>query len=175
MTQSAVDGRASLGQLREVPGLRTYTTSLPTPMNNAQWGEDFSSKVSWLANQKIQFAEIHLNPEELGPIEVKIQMNKDQANIVMNSQHASVRELLEQNVHKLRDLMDGSGVGLGQLDVSDQSSGRERQSHASQENANQQNGQPGNRFGAAAEPITDEAVITQTVRMGPVNLVDYYA
>ncbi len=171
ITQSPVDGRVSMSQLREVPGLRTYTTSLPTPMNNAQWGEDFSSKVSWLANQKIQFAEIHLNPADLGPIEIKIHMQNDQANIVMNSQHASVRDLLELNGHRLRDMMESSGVGLGQLDVSDQSAQQERQSKESGEQATMVGKQNDEEQGQ----VDADKLVTQSMRLGPVNLVDYYA
>ncbi|MCP5213262.1 MAG: flagellar hook-length control protein FliK [Hahellaceae bacterium] len=171
ITQSPVDGRVSMSQLREVPGLRTYTTSLPTPMNNAQWGEDFSSKVSWLANQKIQFAEIHVNPADLGPIEIKIHMQNDQANIVMNSQHASVRDLLELNGHRLRDMMESSGVGLGQLDVSDQSAQQERQSKESGEHANVAGKQNDEEQGQ----VDADKLVTQSMRLGPVNLVDYYA
>jgi flagellar hook-length control protein FliK len=171
ITQSPVDGRVSMSQLREVPGLRTYTTSLPTPMNNAQWGEDFSSKVSWLANQKIQFAEIHVNPADLGPIEIKIHMQNDQANIVMNSQHASVRDLLELNGHRLRDMMESSGVGLGQLDVSDQSAQQERQSKESGEHANMAGKQNDEEQGQ----VDADKLVTQSMRLGPVNLVDYYA
>ncbi|MDX5298077.1 MAG: flagellar hook-length control protein FliK, partial [Gammaproteobacteria bacterium] len=101
--------------------LTQYTTRVETPLQQPNWSDHFAGKLAWLANQRIQVAEIHINPQDLGPVEVRIQMQQDQASIVVHSPHPTVRELLESQGHRLRDMLQQNGVELAQLDVSDQS------------------------------------------------------
>ena len=63
-----------------------------------------------MANLKnIRAAEIPCSSSRAGADEIKIHLNHDQASISFNSQHAQVRDLLELNVHRLRDMLDSSG------------------------------------------------------------------
>ncbi len=152
-------------QLKEnQSSLKTYTTSVEVPVSQSAWGEKINDKIVWLANQKIQYAEIHINPQELGPVEVKINVQNDQATVTFNSQHQGVRELLEMNVSRLRDMMSENGVDLAHVDVSDQSS--------------QQQSQEESASGSLADGNDDQSLegqgaITSSIELE--NLVDYYA
>lgn len=108
-----------------------YTTSVQVPFNDPKWGEQMINKVLWLTSQNLKSAEIFLNPEDLGPVELKIQVNQDQASIQIQTQNASVREALELNVHRLREALANSGMGLAQFDVSAQSGQQQEQQTAS--------------------------------------------
>lgn len=156
-------------QLKESQSsLKTYTTSVELPVSPGAWADKVNDKIVWLANQKIQFAEIHLNPQDLGPMEVKINVQNDQATVTFNSQHQGVRELLEMNVNRLREMMSENGVDLAHVDVSDQSS----QHHANDEEEGGVAAQSGDGEDelsslGEAESITDAITLN--------NLVDYYA
>jgi len=155
-------------QLKEnQSALKSYTTSVPLPMSQAAWGEQVSDKVVWLANQKIQFAEIHINPQELGPVEVKINVQNEQAAITFTSPHQGVRDLLEMNVNRLREMMSENGVNLAHVDVSDQSS-----QHESQEE-----GESGDSSftGVDGDSVDLEEAETGIMGIDQENLVDYYA
>ncbi len=147
--------------------LKSYTTSVPLPMSQSAWGEQVSDKVVWLANQKIQFAEIHINPQELGPVEVKINMQNEQTAITFTSPHQGVRDLLEMNVNRLREMMSENGVDLTHVDVSDQSSQHEPQEE-------DESGGTG-LVGAEGELVGLEGEEANVLAIEQVNLVDYYA
>ena len=101
--------------------LRSYATSVDVPVGQAEWGDKVMGKLSFLTARNMQVAEIHLTPPDMGPMEVKVRMQNEQANITVHAANPVVREQLEQNSHRLRDMLGEQGVELGQFDVSDQS------------------------------------------------------
>lgn len=100
-----------------------------TPLTHTAWGDEFSQKVIWMATQRNQSAELHLNPPQLGPLEVVLKMHGDQATAMFTSPHAAVREAIEQAIPRLREMMADSGIMLGNAMVSDHSA-RQHQDHA---------------------------------------------
>lgn len=156
-------------QLKESQSsLKTYTTSVELPVSQGAWAEKVNDKIVWLANQKIQFAEIHLNPQDLGPMEVKINVQNDQATVTFNSQHQGVRELLELNVNRLREMMSENGVDLAHVDVSDQSSQQQSDDEEGGD-VTAQSGEGDDELSSLAE----DGSITDAIALN--NLVDYYA
>jgi flagellar hook-length control protein FliK len=103
------------------------TTSLPTlsvstPLAQGDWDQGLGERIQWMVNRKVQGAQIRLNPTQLGPMEVRIQVHNDQASIQFSSAHSVVREALEAALPRLRELLESSGVELVDVDVSGQSS-----------------------------------------------------
>lgn len=96
-------------------------TTVATALTHDRWADDFSQKVTWLATQNQQRAELHLNPPNLGPLEVSLRLNGDQATALFSSPHAAVREAIEQSIPKLREMFADNGIMLGGTTVSDQS------------------------------------------------------
>lgn len=101
------------------------TTQIPLPMQHPQWGDALSEKVMWVTNQKLQGAEIKLNPPQLGPIEVRVSLNNDsgqsQAQVHFTAQHALTRDALESAMPRLREMFNANGVDLVDVNVSDRS------------------------------------------------------
>jgi flagellar hook-length control protein FliK len=123
------------------------TVALNTPFGQADWDQALGERIQWLASQKVQGAQVKLNPANLGPMEVRIQMQNDQASIQFTSHHALVREALEAALPRLRDMFEASGVQLVNVDVS---SG---QSFAQQQQAAQDSfGQPWSHNFDTSEP-----------------------
>ncbi|MFH2135785.1 MAG: flagellar hook-length control protein FliK [Pseudomonadota bacterium] len=100
--------------------LATTQATISTPLNQPQWADDFSQKVTWVATQRTQSAQLHLNPAQLGPLEVSLKLNGDQATMQFTSAHAAVRDAIEQSIPRLRDMLADSGISLGNTTVSDQ-------------------------------------------------------
>ena len=101
------------------PGLPTLT--LGTPLNQGAWDQALGERIQWMVSHKLQGAQIKLNPANLGPMEVRIQVQNEQASIQFSSAHGVVREALEAALPRLRDMFDASGVELVDVDVSGQS------------------------------------------------------
>lgn len=95
--------------------------AINTPITQDRWSDEFSQKITWLASSnKDQTAELHLNPPQLGPLDVVIKVSGDQATALFTSPHAAVRDAIEQAMPRLRDMLADNGIMLGNATVSDQ-------------------------------------------------------
>ncbi len=110
---------AATTQLAPATVLPTQVT-VNTPVSHDKWGDEFNQKITWLSSQKEQTAELHLNPPQLGPMDVVLKVSGDQATAFFTSPHAAVREAVEQALPKLREMLADSGIMLGNATVSDQ-------------------------------------------------------
>lgn len=100
-------------------GLRGYATSVDVPVGHAEWGDKLIGKLAWLTANKLSVAEIHLTPPDMGPMEVRVQVQHEQANITVHSANPAVRDQLELHSHRLRDMLSEHGLSLEQFDVAD--------------------------------------------------------
>jgi flagellar hook-length control protein FliK len=94
--------------------------AVDTPVSSPSWGNDFGQKITWLSTQHQQSAELHLNPPDLGPLNVVLHVSGDQATAMFTSPHAAVRDAVEQAMPRLREMMADNGIMLGNATVSDQ-------------------------------------------------------
>lgn len=95
--------------------------AINTPVTHEAWGDEFNQKITWMATQHEQTAALHLNPPNLGPLDVVLKVSGDQATALFTSPHAAVRDAVEQALPRLRDMMADNGITLGNAMVSDQS------------------------------------------------------
>ena len=71
-----------------------------------------------------QRAEIKLDPPQLGRVDVQIVMQGDRAQLAFTAETSVSRELLEQSLPRLREMMSEAGIDLDSVNVAN----RERQS-----------------------------------------------
>ena len=115
---SGANGAAKLAAENAAP-LRGYATSIDVPVGHAEWGDKLVGKLSWLTARNMSVAEIHLTPPDMGPMEVKVRVQNEQANITVHSANPVVRDQLELHSHRLRDMLGEQGLSLAGFDVSD--------------------------------------------------------
>ncbi|HDZ8876820.1 TPA: flagellar hook-length control protein FliK [Aeromonas dhakensis] len=114
-------------------------------------------KVNLMLADKLQQAEIQLDPLGLGKMKIQIQIDSsNQANVHFVVQHGQTREMLEQAMPRLRDMLAGQGIQLGQTQVQQQP---QQQSQGQSGFSGQgQQGQTGS--GSFAETGQTEAEVT---------------
>jgi len=100
---------------------------IKTAMHDPSWKSDLGDRVAWMAKNKIPAAEIKINPAQLGPIEIKVTVNNDQASVTMIANHGTTREALEAAIPRLREILSDSGLQLADTDVSSQHSNSEQE------------------------------------------------
>jgi len=122
--QAAPPQETLVGTRSELP-----TATLHTPLRQPGWDQALSERVMWVVNQKFQGVELKLNPAHLGPIEVRVQMQNDQAQVSFVAQHGPVRDALEAALPRLREMFTANGFNLVDVNVS-QHSFAEQQRHA---------------------------------------------
>ncbi len=92
-------------------------------IGTAAWSSALGQQVILMAAGQQQQAEIHLNPESLGPIKVTITLDNNQASLSFVAREVSVRDAIEASLPKLTSMMSESGISLGQTNVSADHSG----------------------------------------------------
>ncbi|NDU85631.1 MAG: hypothetical protein G3H99_03355 [Ferrovum sp.] len=97
--------------------------AMTTPLGKDPWATEMAQKVTWMVSQSQQTAELQINPPDLGPLKIVVQVTGAQANAFFTSPHAAVRDAVQQALPQLRDMLANSGLSLGQATVSDQGSG----------------------------------------------------
>lgn len=120
----------------DAAALRGYTTSIDVPVNHAEWGDKLVGKLTWLTARNMSVAEIHLTPPDMGPMEVRVQVQQEQANITVHSANPAVRDQLELHSHRLRDMLSEQGLSLEQFDVSDSSQQQAGEDGSAEHSAN---------------------------------------
>lgn len=115
-------------QLATANRLFVPQTQLGMNVAHPNWGNSVGEKIMWMANQQLSSADIRLDPPELGSLQVRVSVQQDQANITFISPHPQVRELLDQQVTRLREMFAEQGLQLGQVDIADRREQESRQS-----------------------------------------------
>ncbi|MFO7189164.1 MAG: flagellar hook-length control protein FliK [Pseudomonadota bacterium] len=137
--------------------------TLQQPLGSERWQGEFGQTVQFLVRAEQQSAILHVSPPELGPIEVRIDVAGDRANLSFTAQHADTRQALEHALPRLRDMLAESGIALGDAQIHAQTRDR-------QEAEQPQRAARGDHTATAAVQAT--AIASAPVRVG---LVDTFA
>ena len=124
ITESTVAANTALTSLtaaRTNAPLHDTSATIQTPVRDPNWNQDFSQKIVWLAAGEKQSAQITLNPPQMGPIEVSLNVDKGSATAAFTSSNAEVREAIETAMPRLREMFASAGIELGQTNVSAES------------------------------------------------------
>ena len=90
-------------------------------MFRKDFNDAVKDKVMLMISQKLQRFDITLDPPELGNMQVRVNLQGEQAVVSFLVQSQQTKEALEQNMHKLRDLLAEQGVDVGDANVEQQS------------------------------------------------------
>ena len=172
---------AALTQAATPKTANAVPVNQPIAMHQSGWTEEIVNRVMYLSSANLKAADIQLQPAELGRLDIRVNMVPDQqTQVTFMSAHPSVREALDGQMHRLRDMFTQQGMGQVDVNVSDQSRGWQGQQ--GQEQAQQgQSGRTsaaGGRLDSADEelaPATVAEAAAQTTSVIGSSAVDYYA
>jgi len=143
----------------------TLHSSIAANIQNPNWSQQMAQQVSYMIKGGFQQAEIKLNPAHLGPMEIKLMMNDDQASINIVAQHAPVRDALDSALPRLKEMLEQQGLNLADVDVSTQS--EQQQASAESQEQGSADSQPGSsKEQIEAEGMEQEVVVNMDVNSG---------
>lgn len=108
---------ASAAANAAVPPAADPRSSVSAHLQSAAWPQQFSERVVWLTRNDQQSAQLTINPPQLGPIQITLNLSGDQASIAFASPHAEVRQAIENAMPHLKDMLSAAGINLGQSNV----------------------------------------------------------
>ncbi len=138
---------------------------IPLPLSDAQWADKFSEHIVWLGHQSVKSAVIKINPEELGPLEISVKVIKDAASVNITSHNSHIRDIVDQALPRLRDMMSEQGLDLAEVTFDAGTSTDSRQSEHQKSGAN-------NELMFDGEEGT---MVTSLKKKPPKGLIDYFA
>ncbi len=92
-------------------------------LGQAGWREALAERVTVLAESGTNAARLRLHPEHLGPLEVRVTVVDDKATVWFVTHSTTAREALETALPRLREMLDATGLELGEASVSQHESG----------------------------------------------------
>lgn len=148
----------------------------PLAMHQSGWTDEIVNRVMYLSSANLKSAEIQLQPAELGRLDIKVNMTADQqAQVNFMSAHPVVREALENQSGRLREMFAQQGMGQVDVNVSDQSRGQEQQQQQAQTRSVSSGGGRGDIGDSGGHVDVAEAVAPVTSTVIGSSAVDYYA
>lgn len=91
---------------------------LPHVLNSKNaFAPNLAHRLQWIVKQGLVSAEIMLDPPELGPLHVKITHVNGESNILFQVAHTNTKELLDNNLPKLKEMLLEQGINIGEAQV----------------------------------------------------------
>ncbi|MFN3595326.1 MAG: flagellar hook-length control protein FliK [Thiobacillaceae bacterium] len=114
---------AQFDRLQETgrPAFAREPLALQLPLRASGWDTELAQRIVWMAGRQAQWAEITVNPPNLGSIEVHLSLRGHDASAYFYSPQAVVREAIDESLGRLRDMLAAAGIQLGQAQVGEQS------------------------------------------------------
>ncbi|MCB1858329.1 MAG: flagellar hook-length control protein FliK [Gammaproteobacteria bacterium] len=116
-------GSAAAGPLAE-PGLVLRPTvpagpaELNLPLGAEGWDKAMGERILWMVGHSVQGATLRITPPHLGPVDIQLSLQHEQASVSFGAQHALVREALEAGIPRLREMFLENNLQLVNVDVS---------------------------------------------------------
>ncbi|MET0517946.1 MAG: flagellar hook-length control protein FliK, partial [Burkholderiaceae bacterium] len=93
-------------------GADAPVVTLAQPLHDPGFGSELGARLSLLAADGVQEAQLHLNPAEMGPVAVQIVVDGQHAQISFHAQQADTRAALEQSLPDLAAALRDAGLTL---------------------------------------------------------------
>ena len=136
------------------------------------WDNQVGQKVIWMVGGEDQSATLELNPPDLGPVQVVLNVSNDMASVTFSSQQLEVRQALENALPRLREMMSESGIALGNATVNAGAEGRQGQDGQGSGRPGRGNGGNGN---GGDSDVADVTPRQRTSVLGGAGAVDTFA
>ncbi|PSW80579.1 flagellar hook-length control protein FliK [Photobacterium angustum] len=149
----------------------------PLLLTKEQAGEQVSERINMMMAKNLKQIDIRLDPPELGKIQIKLALNQDQASVQFTVNNSQTRDMVEQAMPRLREMMQQQGLQLAQGSVQQDSSSQFAQQFSQQHSGGQSSGTAHDEsFAGTNETNSDKHL--DTIEMFVTknkDRVDYYA
>ncbi|WP_117233441.1 flagellar hook-length control protein FliK [Vibrio maerlii] len=99
----------------------------PLVLNREMAGEQMAERVQMMLAKNLKSVDIRLDPPELGRMQIRMTMNNDVASVQFTVANQQSRDMVEQAMPRLREMLAQQGVQLADTSVQQQNSGQQQQ------------------------------------------------
>jgi len=148
------------------------SNQLQARVGSDAWEQQLGQKVVWMVAGGDQSASLTLNPPDLGPLQIVLNVSNDQASVSFMAAEPETRQALEDAMPKLRETMGEAGIQLGDTSVS---TGSQDQRQAFAEQAEARAAAGSRRFGNGGGEGQSQAQPEPVIRRTVLGAVDTFA
>lgn len=86
-------------------------------LNQPRMTADLGQNIQFMVGKNISRATLDVNPANLGPMKITIDQQNNQTNIQIMASHHLAKDMLDQNMPRLREWLQDAGLGNAQVTV----------------------------------------------------------
>lgn len=135
--QAAAAGQQGVTAQQQARVDAAQQAQLPLQLTKELANDQVAEKVQMMMSKNLKNLDIRLDPPELGRMQIRMTMNNDLANVHFTVANPQARDLIEQTLPRLREMLAQQGMQLADSSVQQQSNGQQQSGYANAE----QNGQ----------------------------------
>ena len=161
-------GTGAISAYRTANAAAPVEARLSASPGSADFAPQLGAQITTFVRNGIEHAQLHLNPADMGPVSVRIQLEGQTAQVHLSADHALTRQALEASMPQLASQLSEAGLTLGGGGVFEQPrQGRE----AAAQDGSGQPGQPERGDGGRNRGTPLAAPAQPPMRRGVVDLV----
>lgn len=134
---TSLNSTTAMNQLRADQPTANAQSPLVLTKENA--GEQVAERLQMMMSKNLKHVDIRLDPPELGRMQIRMSLNSDAASVHFTVQNQQTRDLVDQAMPRLREMLAQQGLQLADSSVQQQSSGQQQMAqHQGSDNGSSQ-------------------------------------
>ncbi len=146
---------------------------LPLQLTKELANDQVAEKVQMMMSKNLKNLDIRLDPPELGRMQIRMTMNSDLANVHFTVTNPQARDIIEQTLPRLREMLAQQGMQLADSSVQQQSNGEQQGGYAAAQQNRQ--GADGRGFSGQSDDGFEGGVEMNVNVTSPRDGISYYA
>ncbi|MGF1758349.1 flagellar hook-length control protein FliK [Photobacterium sagamiensis] len=165
--QQSINGQAKSEALAQAQS--------PLQLSKEQAGDQVAERVNMMMSKNLKHVDIRLDPPELGKLQIKLSVNQDQASVQFTVGNQQTRDLIEQAMPRLREMLHQQGLQLAQSTVQQDGSRQQLAGQSGQQGGTQQHSDGSHQTGSESEMGHSGSEAVEMFVKQADDRVDYYA
>ncbi|MBD1556048.1 hypothetical protein HC752_03790 [Vibrio sp. S9_S30] len=120
-------------------------------------GDQLAERVQMMLSKNLKNIDIRLDPPELGRMQIRMTMNNDIASVQFTVANQQTRDIVEQAMPRLREMLSQQGLQLADTSVQQQNAGQQQQSQYVADQGSRK-GKDGDGFNSEFDSEGDESL-----------------
>ncbi|SMY33167.1 Flagellar hook-length control protein [Photobacterium malacitanum] len=164
--------------LKPEPAVAMTPVQSPLLLTREHAGEQVHERINMMMAKNLKQVDIRLDPPELGKIQIKLNITQDQASVQFTVNNSQTRDMVEQAMPRLREMLQQQGLQLAQSSVQQETpqqfSGQHNH-HAADSQSGKQSSSIAATEGQLQPEVEQSQIQTQLLVTDNKDHVDYYA
>lgn len=127
----ATGGLTATQQLRAEQQTPASAVQSPLVLTKDNASDQVAERVQMMMSKNLKHVDIRLDPPELGRMQIRMSLNNDSATVHFTVQNQQTRDMVDQAMPRLREMLSQQGIQLADTSVQQQGQQQRHASHGS--------------------------------------------